>query len=200
MILCVSPFLMAILCEKEEPFPPIVFNKTKVTLSEGSNFSTSDTLWISGKVSSMVYNEGTGDSLMNSDDRIRDIISIMRLKTADEVSNTSEAINEFELVTRIGNIDFLGACPESELIALGLLTESGQQFAYEIGLVPQNMGDFVLSWLEPAILTNSNLNTQILGKYPVKGDRNYLGLSKCGITYSILDVKASRNEFFFTVN
>lgn len=200
LICSISPLLMAVLCEKFDDLPPLIYNQTKVTLSEGPIFSISDTLWISGEVSSMIYDEGEQDSIMNSNEAIKDIISILRLKSANGNSNTVEAINEFEMVTRVGSIDFLGACPESELIAQAPLTDNGQNYKYEIGLIPKNSGDFVLSWLEPVNLRNSVLNIQILEKYPVNGDENYLGLTKCGITSSLYDVKESRRGFFFSVN
>ncbi len=199
MICAASPLLMAALCEKTEDLAPLVYNETKVTLSEGPNFSINDTLWISGEVSSMIFDEVSQDSIINSNETIRDIISVMRLKIANRTSNTIEAINEFDLVTRAGSIDFLGACPESELIAKAPLTENGQAYRYEIGLVPKNSGDFVLSWLEPVDLKNSVLNTQILEKYPVNGDKNNLGLTKCGITSTILNISESKDEFFFSV-
>lgn len=200
LICSISPLLMAVLCEKVDDLPSLIYSEAKVTLSEGPIFSISDTLWISGEVSSMIYDEGAQDSIMNSNEAIRDIISILRLKSANGNSNTIEAINEFEIVTRVGSIDFLGACPESELIAIAPLTESGQSYMYEIALIPKSTGDFVLSWLEPVNLRNSVLNTQILEKYPVNGDENYLGLTKCGITSTISDVKESKDEFFFLVN
>ncbi len=200
LICAVSPLLMSVLCEREEPARSLIYNKTKVLLSEGPNFSISDTLWISGQVSSMIYDEDKGDSIMNSNEWIRDIISVMRLKTADRISNTTEAINEFKIIALTGSIDFLGACPDSELIAIGPLTEDGQSYEYEIGLLPQNTGDFVLSWLEPANLKNSKLHIEILEKYPINGRDNYLGLTKCGITSTIPDIEKSRREFFFSVN
>lgn len=200
LICSFAPLLMSVLCERQDDFSVAVMNKTNVTLSESANFTINDTLWVSGIVSSMVFDEGVGDSIMNTNEWSEDIISVLRLKTANVNSNTIEAINEFKLVTRIGSNDFLGACPESELIAVAPLTDNGQNYKYELGLVPEKSGDFVLSWLKPVNLKNSNLNIEILENYPVNGSNNSLGLTKCGITSAIFDVKESKRSFFFSVN
>lgn len=199
LVCSASPLFMAVLCEKVDELPPLIYNDIHVSVSEASNFSTSDTLWISAKVSSLVFDEGVQDSIRNSNEFVSDIISVLRMKSENRTSNTTEAIRDFEIVTRTGSIDFLGACPESELIANAPLTANRQSYMYEIGLVPINAGDFVLAWRPGSALQNSELNQQILEKYPIQGDTNQLGLTKCGITSTLLDVKSSSNEFFFTV-
>lgn len=195
-----SHLFMSVLCEREEEQDITTRGLFKVTVPEESNFNVTDTLWITGRVSAMLFNETTGDSLMNPNESIRDIFSVMRLKTGDSFSNTVEAISEFELVSPAGGTDFLGSCPESELIARAPLTENGEQYRYQLGLVPNNAGDFVLSWLEPVELLNEDLNIRILQKYPVDGRTDYLGLTKCGVGYAIENVSQKRREFFFTVN
>ena len=196
-----SPLLMAVLCEPE-PDPEFILrdNQTKVLLSEGPTFAVNDTLWISGNVTSMAFDEISGDSIMNPNEWSQDIISVMRLRSAVNTSNTIQAIEEFDLVSQVGSIDFLGVCPESELIAIGPLSETGEQYAYRIGLIPKNTGDFVLSWLDPVNLRNANLNVQILANYPIDGNANTLGLTKCGVTSTRPDVAEARREYFFTVN
>ena len=200
LICSISPLLMAILCEKEEALAPIVYNETKVTISESVNFSLNDTLWIKGRVSTMIFDEGLADSIRNPNEDVQDIISVLRLKKANGNSNTSEAINAFKIVSSIGSYDFLGACPTSELIAVGPPTQDGQFFEYLIGLVPQMQGDFVLSWVGSVNLLNDNLNIQILEKYPIGARVNILGLTKCGITSTLDNVRASKDEFFFSIN
>ena len=199
LVSLMASMLMAFQCEEEFLGGPFVYNQTKVSLSEGPAFSVGDTLWISGEVSSMIFDEGLQDSVMNPDESVSDVISVLRMRSQTGPSNTLEAISEFGLVRRIGGIDFLGACPESELIAIAPLTENGQGFAYEIGLVARNSGDFVLSWVNPADLQNSDLNVQLLSRYPIDGDDNALGLTRCGITSTRLNVSGTRREFFFSV-
>lgn len=199
LILAITPLLMATQCGDDVPFDGYNYNETKVSITEESNLLINDTLWITGKVSLMIADKITGDSIMNSNEYIRDIISVMRLKSADNKSNTIEAIDEFVFVARAGNIDFLGACPNSELIAQAPFSDNGQEYEYQIGLVPTNPGDFVLSWLEPVNIINSDLNIEILEEYPFNDSGKHLELIKCGITSSILDVEESRDEFFFSV-
>lgn len=199
LVCSLSLLLMAFQCEEDLLEGPFVYNPTKVSISPGPQFGIGDTLWISGEVSSMIFDEGLQDSVMNPNESVSDVISVLRLRPRSGQSNTLEAIGEFGLVTRWGSIDFLGACPESDLIAIAPLTENGEHFAYEIGLIPKNSGNFVLSWVEPAILRNNDLNAQILTQYPLDGDRDAIGLNKCGITSTRLNITESRREFFFSV-
>ena len=194
-----APLPLAVICEEEEAFAPLVYNEISISLSEGPDFSINDTLWISGTVSSLVFDEEAQDSIPNPNESIHDIFSVLRLQSANNRSNTIEAIAEFDLVPRGGSFDFLGACPESELIAIAPLTANGDRYAYELGLVPQNTGDFVLSWLEPVVLRNPDLNLEILESYPLHGNTNTLGLTKCGITSTLPDVRSGRRAFFFSV-
>ena len=200
LLVTASQLFMAVLCEREEIGQVTTRNPFTVTVSNEANFSINDTLWITGRVSSQLFNETTGDSVMNTNQFTRDIISVMRLKTAAENTNTVEALEEFELVAEVGTTDFLGRCPESELIAQAPLAENGQQYAYRIGLVALNSGDFVLSWVEPVTLVNERLNTQILENYPINSRSNKLGLLKCGVGNFIEDVNTDRRSFFFEVN
>ena len=201
VILCAfAPLPLAVICDnEEEQFAPLVYNEVRVSLSEGPDFSTSDTLWISGRVSSLVFDERAQDSIRNPNESINDIFSVLQLQDASTRSNTTEAIAEFDIVTRTGSFDFLGACPESELIAVAPLTENGDRFEYEIGLVPQSAGDFVLSWLETVELSNPDLNLEILENYPLEGNTNTLGLTKCGIISTRPDVGGTRSDYFFSV-
>ena len=190
--------LMSFQCDKEE-YPVLTNPETKVTLSEAAVFSTNDTLWITGVASTMVYNEDTQDSIPNTNENLSEVISVLRLQPENRTSNTTDAVNDFELITRTGTIDFLGACPEADIIANGPRTANGMSYSYEIGLVPKNTGDFALNWVLGASLTNGNLNLEILEKYPIDGDTNQLGLTKCGITSTLLNVSASKRAYFFTV-
>lgn len=196
-----SPLLMSVLCEKVDTYDnaPLLVAKTKVTLSDNAIFTKRDTLWITGTVSSMLYDTGTQDSVKNDNEAVNDIISVLQLKSEDKTSNTTEAISSFKLVTSVGGIDFLGACPDSELIAIAPLSQDGQSYRYKIGLVAEATGDFLLDWLYPVNLTVNDLNTKILENYPIDGNTNTLGLTKCGITSTIPDVINSGNQFFFSV-
>ncbi|MEM1338063.1 MAG: hypothetical protein AAGF96_09945 [Bacteroidota bacterium] len=201
VLLCsFAPLPLAVICDNEdEELAPLVYNDVVITLSEGPDFSTNDTLWISGTVSSLVFDEAIQDSIRNPNERITTIFSVLQLQNASNISNTTEAISEFDIVTRRGGYDFLGVCPESELIAIAPLTQNGDRYTFEIGIVSRTTGDFVLSWLEPVVLSNPDLNFEILEKYPLEKNTNTLGLTKCGITSTRDNVSGARREYFFSV-
>ncbi len=199
MLACMSPLLMATQCDDDFSDVELTYAVPKVQISEGPDFSINDTVWIRSKVTANVYDEISGDSIPNPNNFTREIISIMRLREENSRTNASEAISNFILVKRSGDIDFLGACPEADLIAQTELVQNGQTFEYEIGLIPQNVGNFVLSWVEPITLLNNNLNTGILSNYPLEGSTDRLGLSKCGVGSFVDNVSTSRREYFFSV-
>ncbi len=199
-IIAAAPLLMAVLCEKVDFEPQLIANETRVTLSQGPSFMTNDTIWVFGRVSAMVFDEGILDSIRNPNETIQDVIEVFKLQQEDGDSNTTGALKDFDLIIRKGKTDVVEKCSESGLIAIGVLAENEANYEYEIGLLGNVTGDFVLSWSGPVSLENTNLNTAILENYPVKEQTNFLGLTNCGITSTIPDVEASRDEFFFTIN
>ncbi|MET1260728.1 hypothetical protein ABV409_15375 [Flagellimonas sp. DF-77] len=201
LLLATTPLFLAALCDPADELigPSLERNAFKVRISEAFTYAVNDTLWINGKVSSMLVNSDTGDSVPSMEPSTRDIISVMRLVQGDDFSNTEEALDQFSAIASIGSTDVLGACPESELIAIAPIAASEAEFEYRVGLVALAPGDYVLSWLEPVRLRNGNLNTELLDNYPVSGRDDYLGLTKCGVGYSVENVSQERRSFFFTV-
>jgi hypothetical protein len=199
LVCCLAPLLMAIQCDDDFGDTSFVYPIPQVGISEGPNFTVNDTIWLKSRVTSKIFDEITGDSIADQNDLTREIISVMRLNEATDRTNALPAISEFDFVKRTGNIDFLGACPEADLVAKTELVQEGQFFEYEIGIIPKNLGDFVLSWVEPVTLKNNNLHIEILSRYPLEGSTTRLGLSKCGIGSFFEDVIESRSHYFFSV-
>lgn len=79
------------------------------------------------------------------------------------------------------------------------LTDDEGAYVYQIGLIAQKTGDFVLVWMESVDLQNTELNTHILENYPLILPDD-LGVTRCGITSSITEVNERRGAFFFSVN
>ena len=193
-----SILLMSFQCDKED-IANLIYPKTKITISEGAVFTTKDTLWIKGVATTMLYDVDTQDSIPNTNESLQEVISILRLRPAERTSNSTDAVKDFELVARIGTIDFLGACPEADIIPNGPRTANGTSYRYEIGLVPKSSGDFTLNWNTGAVFNNRSINLEILEKYPINGDNKKLGLTKCGITSTLLEVDNSKSAYFFRV-
>lgn len=198
-VICLATLLMAFQCDDDFGDTNFVYPIPQVGISEGPNFSVNDTIWLKSKVTSKIFDGITGDSITDQNDLTREIISVMRLNEATDRTNASQAISEFDFVNRTGTIDFLGACPEADLIAKTERVQEGQFFEYEIGIIPKNIGDFVLSWVEPVALRNNDLHIEILSSYPLQGSTTRLGLSKCGIGSFIDNVAESRGQYFFSV-
>jgi len=199
-VICLAILLMAFQCDDDFGDTSFVYPIPQVGVSEGPNFSVNDTIWLKSRVTSKVFDEITGDSIPDQNDLTREIISVMRLNEATDRTNASQALSEFNFIERIGTIDFLGACPEADLVAKTERVQEGQFFEYEIGIIPKKIGDFVLSWVEPVALRNNDLHIEILSRYPLEGgSTTRLGLSKCGIGSFIDNVTESRRQYFFSV-
>lgn len=207
VILVTSPLLLlAAICDPDEIGPTTIYydDIANVLVSQGPTFTTNDTIWVLGRFTSMAYDDVLRDSIPFPEERVNDIFRIARLETASTLTgglgkNAEEAVDEFEFVTRTGEVDFLGSCPSANVVAIAPLSVDGQNYIYEIGLKPKNTGDFVLNWERLVRLQNGSVNLEVLQKYPWQGDANYLGLTACGITNSRADVEGENRDFFFTV-
>ena len=197
-LLAITPLLMATQCEPDSPAPATIFNEFKVSITNDSNFILNDTIWVSGKVSSMAFDEEIGDSIF-IEDRLRDYFSVLKLKEADNSGNSVDALDRFTLVASLGELEEREICPNSEVLVMGELSDDEQNYQYRLGFVPLEEGDSVLTWNFNSILTNFDRNLDIVEAYPIDGFDRALGLNKCSITSLLLDVETSNREFFFTV-
>ena len=192
------PLLFAFQCEEDPEFD-LVFNPTRVTLSQGPVFSRTDTLWITGQVSSRAYDRISRDSILPEDSWMQDVFGVLRLQPATNTFNSMGVVSDFKLVVREGTVEPIGRCPECEMAVIGILSEDGSKYRYAVGLVPKTIGDFVLSSLSLSTLVNEELNVDILANYPLDGSTNTLGMNLCGTTSTRLGVAGERLDFFFTV-
>ena len=192
------PLLFAFQCEEDPEFD-LVYNPTRVSLSQGPVFSRTDTLWITGRVSSRAYDRIGRDSILPEDSWMQDVFGVLRLQPATNTFNSIGVVSDFKVVVREGSVEPIGRCPEGEIAVIGALTEDGNQYKYSMGLVPESTGDFVLSWQGAVIFTNAHLNVDILANYPLDGTSNTLGMNLCGSTSTRLGVATERLDFFFTV-
>lgn len=207
VVFLTSPLLfLAAICDPDDDNTPTIFydDIARVEVSQGPVFTLNDTIWITGRFTSMAYDSRLQDSIPFPEEFVTDNFRIGRMETASTLSgtlgkNAEEAVDEFDFVIRSGNIGPLGSCPTASLIAIAPLTDNGENFLYEIGLKPRNTGDFVLSWNRPVRLQNPTVNIEILEKYPWQGDGNYLGFTACGITTTQDQVAEEKRDFFFTV-
>ncbi|MFC4634133.1 hypothetical protein ACFO3O_09465 [Dokdonia ponticola] len=190
-----SLLLMSFQCD-DEPSEVIINNNFEATVSNGS-ITLNDTLWITGRVSSQAFNETLGDSIPS--DFNRDLISIYRLRSADNQSNSVDAINNFEIIEKVGQTSPLGACPNGGLSIEGILSDDSSEYIYRIGLKPTIEGDFVLNWDFDTSLTNIDRNTEILSNYPVDGNPNTIEFDNCGIVSTLPNIDTSDQLYFFSV-
>lgn len=187
---------MSFQCD-DEPEEVIITNNFKATVSD-VNISINDTLWITGNVSSLDFNETLGDSIPNEFNN-GDLVSIYRLRPATNQSNSVDAINNFEIIEEVGQTSRLGACPNGGLAIEGSLSDDSSQYRYRIGLKPIVEGDYVLNWDFNTSITNTDRNTEILSNYPVDGNSNVLEFDNCGIVSTLPNINDSTKLYFFSV-
>src|SRR5690554_4312362 len=81
-----APLLMATTCEDDLEENTIVYNVYKTQVTPEYSFSMNDTIWISGKISSKVYDEAVNDSIFLENPHT-DEFSIHKFIEPTEASN-----------------------------------------------------------------------------------------------------------------
>jgi hypothetical protein len=196
-LLLLSPILMAFQCDEDGY--DIIQNEYTVTLTNQSNFSIDDVIWIEGKVSSKGYDTETNDSIFLESPIIEDlnIMKLMQQNSSNSLANSSGAVNEFVVVNDIGS-DSSGVCDLAAVVVTSELSADELSYTYRIGFRATTTGDYFISFRKSDI-TNSNRNESIFNPYRITNNQNILGFDLCGRTSSRLTDESER-EFFFTVN
>jgi len=190
-----SLLLMSFQCD-DEPSELIINNDFKATVS-AADITLNDTLWITARVSSQAFNETLGDSIPS--DFNGDLVSIYRLRPADNQSNSVDAISDFEIIEEIGQTSRLDSCPNGGLIIEGELSDNSSEYRYTIGIQPIVEGDYVLFWGTDTNITNIDRNTEILSSYPIEGNTNTIEFDNCGIVSALPNINTSERLYFFSV-
>lgn len=187
---------MGTTCEDELEESPLVFNVYSAKVTPRSSFSVNDTIWISGKISSNVFDKSVNDSIFNDDPQTDDF-SIYKFIEPTKVSNCKGAIDSFELIMNRGQLPFISSCENSKLHAFPELENNNVFYSYRIGLKPKNIGDYVISWRN-GILQNSKKNESIIESYPIENHPNQIGFNSCGnVSWRYLN--ESDKEYYFTI-
>lgn len=195
-LIILAPLLIATTCEDNFEKSTLIFNVYKAKITPESSFSINDTIWISAKVSSYVFDESVNDSIF-IDNAQTDDFSIYKFIEPTEVTNCKDAIDSFELLIDRGQFSFIPSCENGLLQAFPELDNNNAFYSYRIGLKPTVTGDYVISWRN-GILQNSNRNEFIIAKYPIKNHPNQIGFNSCGnVSWRYLN--ESDKEFYFTI-
>jgi hypothetical protein len=194
-LLMVLPLLLAIQCF-EDDFPAFEFNEYTVQVSPSAAFSTKDTIWIEGRVSSQVYDLEARDSIF-TESPLADVFSVYKFIEPTTLVNCQDALDKFALLSEVGEYSFLRACENATVQANPVLADSELFYTYRIGLLPKVAGDYVIS-LQSGILQNTNRNEFIIEDYPIPNKPNEIGFNSCSrVSWRYLD--ESEREYFFTV-
>ncbi|PQV49592.1 hypothetical protein CLV33_103229 [Jejuia pallidilutea] len=192
----VAPLLMAFQCEDEFEESTLVFNSFKVNISAQSSFSLNDTIWITGKTSSKVFDLALNDSIFAESPR-SDIFSIYKFIEPTEVYNCKDAIDKFDLMFDIGQFSALPSCENAQLQVIPRLETNNISYTYRIGLKPNFTGDYVISW-QDGIIRNLDRNEFIINNYPIANYPNQIGFNSCdNVSWRFLN--ESEREYYFTV-
>lgn len=141
------------------------------------SISSTDTLWISGKVSKMVYRPLKHDSIERPN-APTSVISAFRFKTPNQVTNTAGALSSMEIIPIQGNAapDFSNTnCATSIAITM---VKDGNFYRYKLGLKPKEAGDYTLKLFGTDSFTNTDLHRNIAAKYPLSSGQ--IGYDFCG--------------------
>lgn len=198
-IFLLAPILMAFQCSDDDNFSNTkIFNNYNVEITPQSSFSINDTIWINGKISSMVFDTEINDSIF-SNPPLSDAILVMKFiaPTNSSSFNCKDAIDKFELIPELGGLTFLPVCENAQMSTHSELSADSTYYSHRIGLKPLYTGDYVLSW-HSSSLTNQNRNEYIFYEYQLDLFPNDLGFNKCG-SQSWINAVESDHQFYFRV-
>jgi hypothetical protein len=196
-VVLVAPLLMAFQCQDDLEESSLVFNSYKVNITNQSNFSLNDTIWITGKVSRKAFDLALNDSIV-TDNPQSDIFSIYKFIEPNELSNCKDAIDKFNLVFDTGQFSTLPRCENAQLQVIPEIENNNIFYAYRIGLKANSTGDYVISW-QDGIIQNLERNEFIMNNYPIENHPNQIGFNSCdNLSWRFLN--ESEKEYYFTVD
>ena len=169
---------MATQCEEDRE-QTIFGNNFKVKITNQSNLSVDDTIWIEGRVSSKVYNSQIGDSTF-ADYPEGLQISIYKFTTPTQNYNAKDAIDKFDLIYPNQLIDFLGVCNNSTMTVTPTLNSTGNLYKFKFGLKAKSSGDFIIKFPYKQSIENAERNLSLINNYPSPNNNYLLGFNSCG--------------------
>ena len=196
LLFCVFPFLMATQCE-EDTEQTIFRNNFKVKITNQSNLSVNDTIWIEGRVSSKVYNSQIGDSTF-ADYPEGLQISIYKFITPTQNYNAKDAIDKFDLMYPNQLIDFLGVCNNSTMTVTPTLNSTGNLYKFKLGLKAKYSGDFIIKFPYKQKIENTERNLNLINNYPSPNNNFLIGFNSCGS--STWAMETDIGDYCFKIN
>lgn len=188
--------LMGFQCD-DELESEYVYNNYSVRVTPQPTFNVNDTIWLNGRVSSLIFNLTTNDSIF-TDNPNTDIVSVYKFINPTSLTNCTAALDKFELIQLVGEVSFLQRCSNAQFFVSPELGVDSDQYKYKIGLRPLEAGDYFISW-QNATIQNINRNQVLANSYPIPDQPNQLGFDTCGqVSWRYLN--ESKYEYFFTVN
>ncbi len=175
-----SIYLCAGLCCPREDFDEELFTDqgfVKHTVKPANEkIASSDTLWVEGRISKMVYRPFKKDSIPRDYPPISSV-NIFQFRTPAQDTNSDPALSKMDVIPVTGKITpDTGSCPSGIAIEL---KEDVQFYRYKFGLVPKQPGDYTLRVWSQDTFTNSDLHRNIAAKYPLTNQMQ-IGYNHCG--------------------
>jgi len=200
--ICIVPILMAFQCD-DEMENQLRFNPYKVNITPNATFSLDDTILITARVSSKVYDLSTNDSIFNEDpNKIFNQFTLFKLiePINTRAANTEGAIDKFDLIYDIGDYSPRTVCENTQKTIFPELNNDNSLYTYRIGLKPLVVGDYIINWpsINSAIVQNENRNESIIENYQIENRPNQIEFNQCG-NRSVLFINETERIYFFSI-
>ncbi len=143
-------------------------NKIKVSLDNSKVYHIDDTITIRGRVSVNGLNLASKDSVKLQGNPLF-MISVSKLLKDKTTYNLQYALNKFKIISKDFQIDNAVNCPNSYLYASATEDTASKLFRYEVKLIPQETGDFLIYFGDAFSLQNIIKKQNLLQNYPVSG-------------------------------
>lgn len=153
-------------------------NKIKVSLDNSKVYHVNDTITIRGRVSVNGINSVTQDSVKLSGNPLF-MISASKLLKNQSAYNLKYSLDKFKIISKDFQIDNYVNCPNSMLYNSATEDTGSKLFRYEVKLIPQETGDFLIYFDDTFSLQNIIKKQNILQSYPIS-DTNPMVWEACG--------------------
>lgn len=153
-------------------------NKIKISLDNSKIYHINDTITIRGRVSLNGLNAVSKDSVKLQGNPLF-MVSVSKLLKNQTSYNLQYALNKFKIISKDFQIDNYVNCPNSFLYTSATEDTAAKLFRYEIKLIPQETGDFIIYFGDTFLLENIIKKQNLLQNYPVS-DANSMVWETCG--------------------
>ena len=201
--------LCAFQCDEDIIVEPLTSEVSIMTINVNPNtkeIKLGDTLWLSGKVTSKVFEYETQDSVLCDKQNIFVFFYRLKIPINEQDYNTTPAASEFQYYQHTGTIEkedySWSHTPETHSywdnlhrIITPELSDSNNFYLMKIGIIPTSIGYFALNCYNT--FNVSNFNIELYSQFDNNTTYSFFAKGRYGCSWAPID---NRLYFFKVIN